>query len=51
MLYFKIVDEILLYKDYIKSIDIVEYNPTFDDNDKTLNIAHNTLEKILRTFL
>lgn len=50
-LYFKIVDEILLYKDYIKSIDIVEYNPTFDDNDKTLNIAHNTLEKILRTFL
>lgn len=31
-------------KDLIKSLDLVEYNPKFDINNKTLNIANKLLE-------
>lgn len=34
-------------KSIIKSLDIVEYNPSFDDNNKTLNIAVNLLKKFI----
>ena len=41
-----IVDEILKYKDLVKSIDLVELNPDLDINNKTKEIALNILKKI-----
>ena len=43
----KILDEILKYKDHIKSFDIVEFNPLNDKDDITLNIACEMVEKII----
>lgn len=44
---FKILDTILKEKHLIKSIDLVEFNPLNDINNKTLNIAIEILEKII----
>ena len=44
---YEIVDEMLENKDLVKSIDLVEFNPTLDCNDKTKNIALNILNKII----
>lgn len=44
---YEIVDEILKHKNLIKSIDLVELNPSFDKDDKTKNIALNILNKII----
>ena len=44
---YQIADEIVNKKDYIKSFDLVEYNPDFDIDNKTLDIGHNILEKII----
>lgn len=44
---FKIVDEFLKHKDLIKSIDIVEYNPINDKNNKTLKIVLELINKIV----
>ena len=41
------VDTILKNKDKLKSLDLVEYNPLRDVNDKTKNIA----KKILNEFI
>ena len=44
---FKILDIILEKKELIKSIDLVEFNPINDKDNKTLNIAIEILEKII----
>ncbi len=40
-----LVDEILKYANVIKSADLVEFNPVFDKNKQTENIAKNILNK------
>ena len=45
---YEITDELINHKDYIKSIDLVEYNPTKDIDDKTKKIAINILEKVIK---
>ena len=42
-----ILDEVLKYKNNIKSFDLVELNPTKDIEHKTENIAVNLLDKLL----
>jgi len=42
-----ILDEVLKYKNSIKSFDLVELNPTKDIDHKTENIAVNLLEKLV----
>lgn len=42
-----ITDEVLKYKDKIKSWDLVEFNPLKDEDKKTEKIAINILEKII----
>lgn len=46
----QIVDEIIDNKSIIKSLDLVEFNPTKDIDDKTKNIAINLLERIINNF-
>lgn len=41
---YKLANEITKYSDVIKSADLVEYNPVFDKNDVTANIAKNILK-------
>ena len=45
---YKIVNEFLKYSDIIKSIDVVEYNPTRDINDKTRIITLDVINKIIK---
>ena len=45
---YEIVDEILMHKDLVKSIDLVEFNPTLDYDNKTKDIALKILNKILK---
>lgn len=47
---FLIVDELIKNKNIIKSMDLVEFNPTKDINDKTKNIAIKILEKVIKNF-
>lgn len=42
-----IIDEVLKYKDRIKSLDLVEFNPTRDIDKKTETITKNILDKII----
>lgn len=44
---YKIIDEVLKYQNNINSIDLVEFNPTKDKNNKTETIATTILEKII----
>lgn len=44
---YQITDEVLKYKDKIKSWDLVEFNPLKDEDKKTEKIAVNILEKII----
>jgi len=46
----EIVDELIKNKDLIKSIDLVEYNPTKDIDDKTKKIALDILKKVIKNF-
>lgn len=46
---FLITDEVLKYKDKIKSWDLVEFNPLKDIDKKTEKIAVNILEKIINS--
>ncbi len=48
---FQAIDEIVLKKDYIKSVDLVEYNPKYDSNNITLNIAQKVLTKLIKNNL
>ncbi len=45
---FEITNYLTTKKDYIKSFDLVEYNPLNDINDKTLKIAQNILNKMVK---
>lgn len=45
---YKIADILVNNIDKIKSFDLVEFNPSFDVDDKTLNIALNILDKIIK---
>ena len=47
---FEIIKHILQYKDKIKSFDVVEFNPSNDINNKTLNIAVEIIEMIINTY-
>ena len=44
---YEILEEIIKRKDLLKSFDLVEYNPDFDINNKTLNIGLNILKKVI----
>lgn len=44
---YQIADEIIDKSTLLKSFDLVEYNPDFDIENKTLNIGLNILEKII----
>ena len=44
----EIVDEVLNQKELVKSLDLVEFNPAFDKDNKTKNIALNILNKIIK---
>lgn len=43
----EILNELLNQKNKIKSIDLVEYNPDFDIDNKTYNITSSLLEEII----
>ncbi len=43
----EIINYVKTKKDLIKSFDLVEYNPSFDNNKKTLNIALNLLNNFI----
>ena len=45
-----IVDELINNKDKIKSMDLVEFNPTRDIENKTKNIALDILKKVIKNF-
>lgn len=45
--FFEIIKEFLKYKDLIKSIDFVEYNPVNDENDVTKKIVIKALNLII----
>jgi len=44
---FTFIDYIIKYKNLVKSMDLVEFNPLKDVDDKTLNLAKELLDKIL----
>ena len=44
---YKISDILCDNLDKIKSLDLVEYNPDFDKNNKTLELSLNILNKII----
>ena len=46
---YQITDEVLKYKDKIKSWDLVEFNPLKDIDKKTEKVAVNILEKIINS--
>ena len=43
----EIINYLRTKKDIIESFDLVEYNPSFDNNNKTLNIALKLLNKLI----
>ncbi len=45
-----LVDEIIKYKNCIKSADLVEYNPIFDKEDITKKLAQSILKKWIEQF-
>ncbi len=46
----ELVDEIVKYANIIKSADLVEYNPIFDKDDQTANLAKEILSKWIENF-
>lgn len=44
---YEAVDQIIRYRDKLKSLDIVEYNPLKDVDNKTKNIARTILESLI----
>lgn len=44
---YQAIDEIIKYKDKLKSLDLVEYNPLRDINNKTKVIAKTILESLI----
>ncbi|MCI9245794.1 MAG: arginase [Clostridia bacterium] len=47
---YNLVDEIVKYANIIKSADLVEYNPVFDIDNKTANLAKEILNKWIENF-
>lgn len=47
---FQIIDELINNKVLIKSMDLVEFNPTRDIDNKTKNIAIDILKKVIKNF-
>lgn len=47
---YSLVSEIVKYQDVIKSADLVEYNPIFDKENRTKNIAKTILNKWIACF-
>lgn len=47
---FLILDELIKNKDKIKSMDLVEFNPEKDKEDKTKKIALEILKKVIKNF-
>lgn len=47
---FEIIDNILLYKDKIKSFDVVEFNPLNDIDNKTLSITIEIINKLINAY-
>ena len=47
---YEIIDCILIYKDKIKSFDLVEFNPSNDIKNKTENIAVEIINKIINVY-
>lgn len=47
---YSFVDKMVENNDIIKSIDLVEYNPEFDVDGKTLNIATEIVNKIINNY-
>ena len=47
---YELVDEIVKYANLIKSADLVEYNPVFDIDNKTANLAKEILNKWIENF-
>lgn len=47
---YSLVDEIVKYANLIKSADLVEYNPVFDKDNKTANLAKEILNKWIENF-
>lgn len=47
---YNLVDEIVKYANIIKSADLVEYNPVFDIDNKTANLAKEILTKWINAF-
>lgn len=45
---YEIADYLVEKKDYIKSVDLVEYNPLTDNNKITYNIVENILDKLMQ---
>lgn len=45
---YSILEEILKYKDSIKSFDLVEYNPINDKDDVTKNIVIKFIDKVIK---
>lgn len=45
-----LINELIKRKEMIKSLDIVEYNPLKDINDKTKKIAIDTIKKVIENF-
>lgn len=41
------IDQIILNKENVKSVDLVEYNPNYDINSITLNVAKRILTKLI----
>lgn len=47
---FQIIDNILIYKDKIKSFDVVEFNPSKDIDNKTEKITIDVINKIINCY-
>lgn len=47
---YELTDEIIKYHNLIKSADLVEYNPVFDKDDMTANLAKKILKKWIENF-
>lgn len=48
---YEIISEILKYKEYISTIDLVEYNPLFDIDNETYLIAKKIRDKIIKELI
>lgn len=48
--FLEIIKKFMNYKNLIKAIDVVEYNPNYDIGNETLNIVENALDIILKSY-